>query len=383
MLNYVATIAISAFFVPHYLSIFWGPLRENPWDIVGGIVIVVLVLAALNIVGIQESARLNVVLAVVDFVTQVLLVGLGFVLVFSPAILRANIHWGVAPTWSQFFLAIPVAMLAYTGIETVSNLAEEARDPVRTIPNSIKLVAGAVFTIYFTLPWVALSAMPVTKVNGKYQTLLGEPPPQGFANDPVLGDRREPRPARRRAQRGEDLRRHPRRDDPLHRHERGRDRRLADHLRDGELPAAARRLPAPPPALQDAVALDPVLRGDRAGDRDPAGQDRVPRHDLRLRRDLLVHRRAREHRLAARPPRGGRPRVPGAAEPQVRGTQLAAVRDPRRDRHRPLVARDRGAVAGRALGRARAGSRSGRSSSSSTAAGSCTSRSRRRCARRS
>ena len=186
MLNYVATIAISAFFVPHYLSIFWGPLRENPWDIVGGVV-VVLVLASLNIVGIQESARLNVVLAVVDFITQVLLVGLGFVLVFSPAILRANIHWGVAPTWSQFFLAIPVAMLAYTGIETVSNLAEEARDPVRTIPNSIKLVAGAVFAIYLTLPWIALSAMPVTHVDGKYQTLLGEAPPQGFANDPVLG----------------------------------------------------------------------------------------------------------------------------------------------------------------------------------------------------
>ena len=186
MLNYVATIAISAFFVPHYLSIFWGPLRENPWDIVGGIVVVA-VLAALNIVGIQESARLNVILAVVDFVTQVLLVGLGFVLVFSPEILRANIHWGVAPTWSQFLLAIPVAMLAYTGIETVSNLAEEARDPVRTIPNSIKLVAGAVFAIYLTLPWIALSAMPVTKVNGKYETLLGQPPPQGFANDPVLG----------------------------------------------------------------------------------------------------------------------------------------------------------------------------------------------------
>ena len=33
MLNYIITIAISAFFVPHYLSIFWEPLRQNPWDI--------------------------------------------------------------------------------------------------------------------------------------------------------------------------------------------------------------------------------------------------------------------------------------------------------------------------------------------------------------
>ena len=86
MLNYVATIAISAFFVPHYLSIFWGPLRENPWDIVGGVIVVVL-LVLLNVVGIQESTRINVLLAVIDFATQVLLVVLGFVLVFSPAIL--------------------------------------------------------------------------------------------------------------------------------------------------------------------------------------------------------------------------------------------------------------------------------------------------------
>ncbi|HEX3687892.1 MAG TPA: amino acid permease, partial [Gaiellaceae bacterium] len=40
MLNYVATIAVSAFFVPHYLSVFWPPLRENPWDVVGGIVVI-------------------------------------------------------------------------------------------------------------------------------------------------------------------------------------------------------------------------------------------------------------------------------------------------------------------------------------------------------
>jgi APA family basic amino acid/polyamine antiporter len=186
MLNYVATVAISAFFVPHYLSIFWLPLRDNPWDIIGGIVVVVL-LVTLNVVGIQESAKLNVYLAVIDFATQVVLVAIGFILVFSPHVLASNVHVGVAPTWNQFFLAIPVAMLAYTGIETVSNLAEEARDPVRTIPNAIKLVAAAVFAIYFTLPWIALSALPVHKAGGGYETLLGGDPPKGFKNDPVLG----------------------------------------------------------------------------------------------------------------------------------------------------------------------------------------------------
>jgi APA family basic amino acid/polyamine antiporter len=186
MLNYVITIAISAFFVPHYLSIFWGPLRDNPWDIIGGAVVIAL-LVALNIVGIRESARVNVVLAGIDFATQVLLVLIGFALVFSPHTLVANVHFGVAPTWSHFLLAIPVGMIAYTGIETVSNLSEEARDPVRTIPRSILMVAIAVFAIYFTLPLIALSAMPVHLVNGHYQTVLGLGPPKGFANDPVLG----------------------------------------------------------------------------------------------------------------------------------------------------------------------------------------------------
>jgi len=188
MLNYIITIAISAFFVPHYLSIFWSPLRQNPWDIVGGAVVVVL-LVLLNIVGIREAARLNIFLAVLDFGTQLLLVVVGFSLIFHPhVVFSANLHWGVAPTWGQFFLAIPIAMIAYTGIETVSNLAEEARDPPRDIPRSITWVAGAVFAIYFTLPMIALSALPVEKTSHGYQTLLGVAPDKGgFKNDPVLG----------------------------------------------------------------------------------------------------------------------------------------------------------------------------------------------------
>jgi basic amino acid/polyamine antiporter, APA family len=193
MLNYIATIAVSAFFVPHYLSVFWAPLRQNPWDIVFGIVVIVL-LVLVNIVGIQESANINIFLAVADFATQLLLVLLGFVLVFSPDVLKANVQLGIAPTWSSFFLSIPVAMLAYTGIETVSNLSEEARDPLRTIPRAVLFVAIAVFAIYFTLPWVALSAMPVQHVAGDgYKTLLALPPTEhlngqhGYQNDPVLG----------------------------------------------------------------------------------------------------------------------------------------------------------------------------------------------------
>ena len=187
MLVYIVTVATSAFFVPHYLSIFWGPLRENPWDIVGGTIVIV-ILVVLNIVGVQEAARLSITLAVIDFATQIMLVAIGFVLVFSPEILRANVHWGTAPTWSNLAIAVPVAMLAYTGVETVSNLAEEVRDPVRNVPSAYRLVAYAVFAIYFTLPLIALSALPVHLIDGEWTTLLALPPEEGgYANDPILG----------------------------------------------------------------------------------------------------------------------------------------------------------------------------------------------------
>jgi APA family basic amino acid/polyamine antiporter len=178
MLNYIITVSISAFFVPHYLGVFWEPLRHSPGDVIGGIVIVA-VLAAINVVGVKEAAGLNVFLAVADFMTQVVLVVVGCVLVLSPHTLVHNIHLGTAPTIGNFLIAIPVGMVAYTGIETVSNLAEEARDFGRTIPRAIGGVVVAVAVIYAFLPIVALSAMPV--VNGETK-LAGE-----FAGDPILG----------------------------------------------------------------------------------------------------------------------------------------------------------------------------------------------------
>jgi APA family basic amino acid/polyamine antiporter len=189
MLNYVITISISAFFVPHYVgSLFWEPLRHAPGDIIAGI-LVVGVLAVINVVGVKEAARLNILLAVTDFATQLLLVLLGLVLVFSPETLIDNVQLGIAPTWQDFIIAIPVAMIAYTGIETISNMAEEARDEATTIPRAINRVVIAVFAIYALLPAVALSALPVTQnADGDYQTLLGLPEDQGgYAGDPVLG----------------------------------------------------------------------------------------------------------------------------------------------------------------------------------------------------
>ena len=96
MLNYIITVAISAFFVPHYLAVFWPWLGHSPGDIIGGISVVVF-LAALNVKGTQESTRLNLILAIADLCTQVILVVIGLVLVFSPSILVATSTSGWRP----------------------------------------------------------------------------------------------------------------------------------------------------------------------------------------------------------------------------------------------------------------------------------------------
>jgi APA family basic amino acid/polyamine antiporter len=194
-LDYIITIAISAFFVPHYLGAFFPSLTHNPGDIIGGLVTIVL-LAALNIRGLGESAKLNLFLAVADLCTQVLLVGLGFVLVLNPSLLIHQVHLGVVPSWTQLIFALSVAMVAYTGIETVSNMAEEAKDPGHDIPKAVNLVLIAVLGVYAGISVVALSALPVIHhgvgfsrvlseryAHPGYATALGG----HFENDPVLG----------------------------------------------------------------------------------------------------------------------------------------------------------------------------------------------------
>ncbi len=186
-LDYILTIAISAFFVPHYLGAFWPALTHPPGDVIGGITVIAL-LAWLNIRGIGESANLNLVLAVLDLATQVLIICIGAVLVLNPSLLVHQVELGSTPTYSHLIFALSLAMLAYTGIETVSNMAEEAVDPGRDVPRAVNYILVAVLGVYAGMTIVALSALPVLGHGSHAYTLLGEPPARGgYQNDPVLG----------------------------------------------------------------------------------------------------------------------------------------------------------------------------------------------------
>jgi APA family basic amino acid/polyamine antiporter len=183
-LDYIITIAISAFFVPHYLGAFFPVLTHNPGDIIGGLVTIALL------------AGLNIFLALADLCTQVLLVALGFVLVLKPGLLVSQVHLGLAPSWTQLVFALSVAMVAYTGIETVSNMAEEAKDPGHDIPKAVNYVLIAVLGVYAGISVVALSALPVIHHGVGFSHALSQSYPHAgyatalggkFENDPVLG----------------------------------------------------------------------------------------------------------------------------------------------------------------------------------------------------
>jgi len=189
MLNYIITIAISAFFAAHYAGRFlWEGFNESPGDITFAVMVVAL-LALVNVRGVKDAVSVNLVLAVIDFLSQLGIVALGFFLVFSPDVLLDNLdYFGETPTLTQFLLAIPIGTVAYTGIETISNMAGEARDQDTTIPAAIYRVMFAVFAIYFTLPLIALSALPVECAGGECVTQLGVGPEDGgYANDPIVG----------------------------------------------------------------------------------------------------------------------------------------------------------------------------------------------------
>jgi APA family basic amino acid/polyamine antiporter len=160
-LDYLIVIALSALFMPHYLgaALKWESLEHNPWDVVVGVGVIMGV-ALVRLVRRSAFYRYGIVVAVLDLLTQLMLVVLGFAFLFSGEALTHGVSIGTHPTWHQIVFALPLAMLAYTGLETVANLAEETREPGRDLPRSLFSGIGLVVVIYVAIALVALSAFP-------------------------------------------------------------------------------------------------------------------------------------------------------------------------------------------------------------------------------
>jgi len=179
LLDYIVTIAISAYSIGPYLSNFL-PLHINnvPFTIV-----ILGVLLTINVLGIKESTRVALLLCVFDIATQLVIITLGLLLLmelFNPSqfVFHLQQLWirlqiglpdaAWSPTWPQFFKGVGMAMVAYIGIESISQLAGEARHPSRSVPRSMILTMVTLFALYFGISLIALTALTPQELTTMY-----------------------------------------------------------------------------------------------------------------------------------------------------------------------------------------------------------------------
>ena len=160
-LDYFVVIALAALFVPHYLgaALEWDSARDRPWDaiIAVGVIVAIAAVRRLRRVRLYKVA---VGMVAAALVVQVAVAIIGFAVVTSVDALREGTDLGTAPSWSSIALALALATLAYTGIESVSSYAAEARAPGRTLPRSLFVGIGIAVAVNVAVAVVGVSAFP-------------------------------------------------------------------------------------------------------------------------------------------------------------------------------------------------------------------------------
>ena len=179
-LDYLIVIALSALFFPHYLGLALGihSIARHPGDVITACFLIGFI-GLLRLVKRTKLYSFGIAVPLLDLVTQILLVVLGFGLLFSSSALSRGTSLGTSPTWHSLAFALPLAMLAYTGLETVANYAEEVRSPGRDLPRSLFSAIGSVVVVYVLIALVGLSAFPA--VHGS--TALGT----DWLRAPIMG----------------------------------------------------------------------------------------------------------------------------------------------------------------------------------------------------
>ncbi|MBN1692260.1 MAG: APC family permease [Dehalococcoidales bacterium] len=180
MLSYIVTMAISAYTIPPYLSHFWPALESTSISTLVAMGIIGF-LMIINVLGVRESTGLNIFFICVDIATQIAIVVLGIILILSvnPGVLFQNMFGaGNWPSTPNLIMGIAIAALCFTGVETVSQLAEETRKPSERIPHAYILMIVVVLVLFAGISLVALSAMTPQE--------LGDPV-NGWARDPIAG----------------------------------------------------------------------------------------------------------------------------------------------------------------------------------------------------
>jgi len=184
LIDYVIVIALAAITVPHYL----GPISSEFTDGSGEAIVavaVVLVVAAINIIGYTGSRRqgLLVAMTAADLLLQVLLVVVGAIVVWDPSALTDSLDAFGAPSIENLATALVISMVAVAGIEASSDLAPDLAWRRADLRHVLRAGTLVVPFIYVGMSFVALMALPVVAGPDGPTTALATT----FEDAPVLG----------------------------------------------------------------------------------------------------------------------------------------------------------------------------------------------------
>lgn len=160
LLDYTIDIALFAFASAGYLSFFLPHLVPI---IPLAAALLIFVLMVVNLLGIRESSAVNSVLTVIVVLILLALLYVGFAGSWSAEkFLSGLTPVGADPGWESFLYSITLAMVTFVGIESISQGAEETKQPEKIIPRATLM--AIVVVVFFAL---VLSTMALGIVDWK------------------------------------------------------------------------------------------------------------------------------------------------------------------------------------------------------------------------
>jgi basic amino acid/polyamine antiporter, APA family len=161
VLDYTILLAVTALTVPSYLAAFWAPLGRGGLEIAVAIAVIAFVLAD-NVTGVSaRRLRGRVLITAGDLALQAIVIVLGLALAFHPDHLRESIHLGTAPTVADLAFALPIAVIAFTGLEAAASLAGEVGGTSRALKRLILPWSSIIVLVYVGIAFVGVAALPV------------------------------------------------------------------------------------------------------------------------------------------------------------------------------------------------------------------------------
>jgi basic amino acid/polyamine antiporter, APA family len=161
VLDYTILIAVTALTVPAYLAVFWHPLGHGALRLLLAFGVIAFV-ALDNLTGVNtRRMRRRLLVTAADLGMQALIIVLGLALAFHPHHLTETISLGTHPTASNLAFALPIAVIAFTGLEAAASIAGEVSATAKETRRLVTWGSAVIVLIYVGIALVGVAALPV------------------------------------------------------------------------------------------------------------------------------------------------------------------------------------------------------------------------------